>query len=246
METERTILVTGSTRGLGYAIAKKFAAAGWRVALGGRTEASSRKAADALALECHTANIVPVWGELSTIAGTEALLAQVAALDAVHVLVNNAAITRDQLLLRMRPEDWHAVLHTNLTAVFMLTKAIVRGMLKRREGRIINIASVVGQMGNAGQANYAAAKGGLIAFTKSLARELAARNITVNALAPGFIETDMTAALPEAARLELLAAIPVGRFGTPQEVAHAVYFLAQPQAAYITGQVLAVNGGMYM
>ena len=162
------------------------------------------------------------------------------------ILVNNAAVTRDSLLLRMKPEDWEAVITTNLTGVFRLSKACVRRMMKERRGRIVNLTSVVGVTGNAGQANYAAAKAGLLGFTKSLARELASRGITVNAVAPGFIDTDMTRALNEAQRAALVGQIPMGRLGTPADVAGAVLFLVSPQATYITGETLHVNGGMYM
>jgi 3-oxoacyl-[acyl-carrier protein] reductase len=162
------------------------------------------------------------------------------------ILVNNAAITRDTLLLRMKPEDWDTVIATNLTAVFRLCKACVRNMMKERRGRIVNLTSVVGVTGNPGQANYAAAKAGLLGFGKSLARELASRGITVNAVAPGFIDTDMTRALSDDQRRSLLEQIPAGRLGTPAEVAAAVLFLVSPQAAYITGETLHVNGGMYM
>jgi len=162
------------------------------------------------------------------------------------ILVNNAAVTRDSLLLRMKPEDWEAVITTNLTGVFRLSKACVRRMMKERRGRIVNLTSVVGVTGNPGQANYAAAKAGLLGFTKSLARELASRGITVNAVAPGFIDTDMTRALNEAQRAALIGQIPIGRLGTPADVAGAVLFLVSPQATYITGETLHVNGGMYM
>jgi 3-oxoacyl-[acyl-carrier protein] reductase len=162
------------------------------------------------------------------------------------ILVNNAAITRDMLLLRMKAEDWDAVIATNLTAVFRLSKACVRHMMKARSGRIINLTSIVALTGNAGQANYAAAKAGLLGFTKSLAKEVASRSITVNAIAPGFIDTDMTRALNETQRAALLGQIPSGRLGTPEDIAAAVLFLASPQAAYITGETLHVNGGMYM
>jgi 3-oxoacyl-[acyl-carrier protein] reductase len=162
------------------------------------------------------------------------------------ILINNAAITRDTLLLRMKPEDWDAVIATNLTAVFRLCKASVRRMMKERRGRIVNLTSVVGLTGNAGQVNYAAAKAGLLGFTKSLAKELASRNITVNAVAPGFIDTDMTRALDEGQRTALLSQIPLARLGTPEDVAAAVLFLVSPQSSYITGETLHVNGGMFM
>jgi len=180
-------------------------------------------------------------------ASIDALMAQLEkAGEAPTILVNNAAITRDMLLLRMKPEDWDTVIATNLTAVFRLSKACVRHMMKERRGRIVNLTSVVGLTGNPGQANYAAAKAGILGFTKSLARELGSRGITVNAVAPGFIDTDMTRALSEEQRAALLRQIPLARLGTPAEVAAAVLFLVSPQSAYITGETLHVNGGMYM
>jgi 3-oxoacyl-[acyl-carrier protein] reductase len=164
----------------------------------------------------------------------------------VSILVNNAGITRDNLLMRMTEEEWDAILDTNLKSVYRLSKACLRPMMKARKGRIISISSVVGATGNPGQANYAAAKAGIVGFTKALAREIGSRNITVNAVAPGFIDTDMTRALPEAARTALVQQIPLGRLGTPEDIAHAVAYLASPQAAYVTGLTLHVNGGMYM
>ncbi|HVF34887.1 MAG TPA: 3-oxoacyl-ACP reductase FabG, partial [Candidatus Saccharimonadia bacterium] len=164
----------------------------------------------------------------------------------VSILVNNAGITRDQLLLRMKEEDWQAILDTNLSPVFRASKAVLRAMMKARRGRIINIASVIGVTGNAGQANYAAAKAGVIGFTKSLAREVGSRGITANVVAPGFIETDMTKGLPEEARQQMLGDIALGRLGAPQDVANAVLFLASPAASYVTGETIHVNGGMYM
>jgi len=163
----------------------------------------------------------------------------------IDILVNNAGITRDQLLMRMKREDWDKVLEVNLTGAFVCTQAVLRPMMKQRDGRIISISSVVGQMGNAGQSNYAASKAGLIGFSKSLAREVASRNITVNVVAPGLIDTDMTRALPPEVQAEWHSKVPLGRFGTPEEIAAAVCFLASSEASYITGQVLAVNGGMY-
>jgi len=162
------------------------------------------------------------------------------------ILVNNAGVTRDGLLMRMSAEDWHTVLETDLSAIYRTCKAVMRGMMKARKGRIVNIASVIGVMGNAGQTNYAAAKAGMIGFSKSLAREVGSRNITVNVVAPGFIVTDMTEALGETQKTALLAQVPLGRLGSAQDVAHAVAFLASPEAAYITGETLHVNGGMYM
>ncbi|MGC9553493.1 3-oxoacyl-ACP reductase family protein, partial [Vibrio metoecus] len=164
----------------------------------------------------------------------------------VDILVNNAGITRDNLLMRMKEEEWSDIMETNLTSIFRLSKAVLRGMMKKRHGRIINVGSVVGTMGNAGQANYAAAKAGVIGFTKSMAREVASRGVTVNTVAPGFIETDMTKALNDDQRTATLAQVPAGRLGDPREIASAVAFLASPEAAYITGETLHVNGGMYM
>ena len=177
----------------------------------------------------------------------DAVLTQIATeFGDIHILVNNAGITRDQLLMRMKDEDWDAIMDTNLKPVFRLSKAVLRGMMKGRWGRIISIASVVGAMGSAGQANYAAAKAGIMGFTKSLAREVGSRNITVNCVAPGFIDTDMTKGLAEEYKQQLLAQIPLGKLGEPQHIADAVAFLASDRAAYLTGQTLHVNGGMYM
>ncbi|MGH8174505.1 MAG: 3-oxoacyl-ACP reductase FabG, partial [Rhodanobacteraceae bacterium] len=180
-------------------------------------------------------------------AAIEALIDSIAKeFGAVSILVNNAGITRDQLLMRMKDDDWQAILDTNLSSVYRTSKAVMRGMMKARKGRIINIASVIGVTGNAGQSNYAAAKAGIIAFSKSLAREIGSRNITVNVVAPGFIDTDMTKGLPEAQREAMLGQIPLGRLGGPTDIAKAVAFLASPAAAYVTGETLHVNGGMYM
>ena len=238
-------LVTGASRGIGRAIAQALAAEGASVVLGARDEArlqevvaaitASGGKAEALALDVARAE--------SVAAGFEKLLAAHGRLD--H-LVNNAGITRDTLLLRMKPEQWSEVLDTNLTGAFLCTQAALRPMLKQRAGRIVNITSVVGLTGNAGQANYAASKAGLIGFTKAVAREVASRNITVNAVAPGFIETDMTAAMTDKAKESMAAAIPLGRVGSPQDVAGAVCFLVSDAAAYVTGQVLAVDGGFHM
>ena len=217
-------LVTGASRGIGAAIALSLAGAGAKV-IGTATSAEgAAKISAALKEKGHAGH-----GEV---------------LDAGSI--NNAAITRDTLLLRMKPEDWDAVIATNLTAVFRLCKASVRRMMKERRGRIVNLTSVVGLTGNAGQVNYAAAKAGLLGFTKSLAKELASRNITVNAVAPGFIDTDMTRALNEGQRTALLSQIPLARLGTPEDVAAAVLFLVSPQSSYITGETLHVNGGMFM
>jgi 3-oxoacyl-[acyl-carrier protein] reductase len=238
-------LVTGASRGIGRAIALALGAAGARV-IGTATTESGANALGAL-LTSHGCNGHGAVLEAGNTSSIDALMAQLeGAGELPTILVNNAAITRDMLLLRMKPEDWDAVINTNLTSVFRLSKACVRAMMKARHGRIVNLTSVVGLTGNAGQANYAAAKAGLLGFTKSLARELASRGITVNAVAPGFIDTDMTRALSEEQRQALLGQIPLGRLGTPADVAAAVLFLVSPQAAYITGETLHVNGGMYM
>jgi 3-oxoacyl-[acyl-carrier protein] reductase len=236
-------LVTGASRGIGAAIAQMLANAGAKV-IGTATSAEGAARITAT-LAAHGGR-----GEVLDVSQSESIAALMARLEAAGdmptILVNNAAITRDTLLLRMKEEDWGAVIDTNLSANFRLSKLCVKRMMKERHGRIINITSVVGQMGNAGQANYSAAKAGVIGLTKSMARELASRNITVNAVAPGFIDTDMTRALPDAQKEGLLAQIPAGRLGRAEEVAQCVLFLASPGAAYITGQTLAVNGGMLM
>jgi 3-oxoacyl-[acyl-carrier protein] reductase len=238
-------LVTGASRGIGNAIALALAAAGATVIGTATTAEGAQKFGQALTaagLKGHGAVL-----DAADPASIDALLASLeAAGESPSILVNNAAITRDTLLLRMKPEDWDAVITTNLTSVFRLSKACVRRMMKERHGRIVNLTSVVGVTGNAGQSNYAAAKAGLIGFTKSLAKELASRGITVNAVAPGFIDTDMTRGLSEAQKSALLAQIPMARLGSPGDVAAAVLFLVSPQAGYITGETLHVNGGMYM
>jgi 3-oxoacyl-[acyl-carrier protein] reductase len=236
-------LVTGASRGIGAAIAGALSAAGARVIGTATSEAGAAQLTQTLGGSGGHGAVL----NASDPASIEALVGVLErAGELPTILVNNAAITRDTLLLRMKPEDWDAVIGTNLTGVFRLTKACVRHMMKERRGRIVNLTSVVGLTGNAGQANYAAAKAGLIGFTKSLAKELASRNITVNAVAPGFIDTDMTRGLSEAQKSTLLTQIPSGRLGTPQDVAAAVVFLASPQAGYVTGETLHVNGGMYM
>jgi 3-oxoacyl-[acyl-carrier protein] reductase len=241
----KTAFVTGASQGIGRACALALAKAGARVALAARNEANL----EAVAAEITAAGgqaksfVIDVANEASIQAAAKAAIAH---FGSVEILVNNAGITRDTLLLRMKRADWDAVMTTNLTGAFLLTQALVNPMLRGRWGRIINISSVVGRTGQAGQANYAASKAGLIGFTKSLARELASRSITVNAVAPGFVETAMTAVLDDKQREALLNHIPLGRSGTEQEVAHAVAFLASPQAGYITGHVLDVNGGLFM
>ncbi|MFT7771956.1 3-oxoacyl-ACP reductase FabG [Roseateles sp.] len=236
-------LVTGASRGIGRAIALALAHEGWRV-IG---TATSESGADGI-----TQALAPLGGRGIVLNVTDAAASQAAVDDIVakdgglHVLVNNAGITRDTLSMRMKDEDWDAVLDTNLKAVFRLARAATKPMMKQRSGRIINITSVVGASGNAGQANYAAAKAGVAGLTRSLARELGSRGITVNCIAPGFIATDMTEVLPEAQKAALLAQIPLGRLGAPEEIAAAVAFLASSGGAYITGTELHVNGGMYM
>jgi 3-oxoacyl-[acyl-carrier protein] reductase len=238
-------LVTGASRGIGQAIALALAKAGARV-IGTATSAEGAAKLTA-ALASHGYNGRGAVLDAGAGASVDALVAELdAAGELPTILVNNAAITRDMLLLRMKQEDWDKVIATNLTAVFRLAKACVRRMMKERRGRIINLSSVVGLTGNPGQANYAAAKAGLLGFTKSLAQELASRGITVNAVAPGFIDTDMTRALSDEQRAALLTRVPLGRLGTPEDIAAAVLFLASPQAGYITGETLHVNGGMYM
>jgi len=245
--TGKVALVTGGSRGLGRAIALAFAAQGADVAVNYRGD---KAAADETVAGIRGAgrNGEAIQGDTS--AGRESFEGIVkAAIDAfgtVDILVNNAGITRDNLLMRMKDEDWQAILDTTLSSVFRTSKDVMRGMMKARRGRIINIASVIGVTGNAGQSNYAAAKAGIIAFSKSLAKEIGSRGITVNVVAPGFIATDMTASLPEDAKSALVGQIALGRLGEPADIARAVGFLAGPAAAYITGETLHVNGGMYM
>ncbi|OFW15865.1 MAG: 3-oxoacyl-[acyl-carrier-protein] reductase [Acidobacteria bacterium RIFCSPLOWO2_12_FULL_67_14] len=240
----KVAIVTGASRGIGRAVATLLAARGAHVLAaargdhaaetaaaiqqtGGRAEAVSLDVTDSAAIEGMVASVLDRHGR-------------------VDVLVNNAGITRDQLLLRMKRDEWDQVIATNLTAAFVCAQAVIRPMIKQRSGRIISVSSVVGQTGNAGQANYAASKAGLIGFTKALAREVASRSVTVNVVAPGLIDTDMTRAITGKAQGDWAARIPLGRLGEPSDVAAAVCFLASDEAAYITGQVLAVNGGMYM
>lgn len=241
----RIALVTGASQGIGRACAVALAKAGARVALAARNEANLAEVAAEItgAGGQATPFVMDLANEESIRATAKAVLEH---FGKVEILVNNGGITRDGLLLRMKLADWDAVLTTNLTGAFVLTQAVCSSMLKARWGRIISIASVVGESGQAGQANYAASKAGLIGLTKSLARELASRNITVNAVAPGYIETPMTAVLNEQQRAAMMTQIPLDRAGTAEDVAHAVNFLASDQASYITGHVLDVNGGMYM
>ena len=237
--------VTGASRGIGRAIALELGRRGARVVGTATSEAGAQAITQALAEAGVQGRGVVL--DVANAASVEACLKDVEAHEGTpSILVNNAGVTRDGLLLRMSAEDWQVVIETDLSAVYRTCKAVMRGMMKARRGRIINIASVVGVMGNAGQANYAAAKAGMIGFSKSLAREVGSRNITVNVVAPGFIVTDMTGALGEAQKTALLGQVPLGRLGAPEDIAHAVAFLASQEAAYITGETLHVNGGMYM
>jgi len=238
-------LVTGASRGIGRAIALELARLG-AVVVGTATSGEGVSAVDTLLAEAGLQGRGLVL-DVADPGSCERALADVEGREGpVTVLVNNAGITRDTLLLRMKPEDWDAVINTNLSAVFRLSKGVLRGMMKARKGRIINVASVVGLIGNPGQANYAAAKAGIVGFTRSLAREVASRGITANVVAPGFIDTDMTRGLSEEQRAALADQIPLGRLGAPEDVAGAVAFLAGPRAAWITGETLNVNGGMHM
>ena len=238
-------VVTGAGRGIGHAIAFKFAAEGADVVCVSRTAENSEKAAEEVRKLGRRAwaHAVDVADANGVAAAGEQILAEAGRVD---ILINNAGVTRDGLLMRMSEADWDTVLDTNLKGAFLFTKAFARAFIKQRSGRIINVASVIGLIGNAGQCNYAASKAALIGFTKSVARELASRGITVNALAPGFIETDMTAGLNEQLRAEVLKSIPLGLFGQADDIAQAALFLASPAARYITGQVLTVDGGMVM
>lgn len=236
-------LVTGASRGIGAAIADELAALGAKVIGTATTDAGAAAIGERLAAQGGVGRALDVTDGAAVDALIESISTE---FGPVSILVNNAGITRDQLLMRMKDEDWQAILDTNLTSVFRTSKAVLRGMMKMRKGRIVNIASVIGVTGNPGQANYAAAKAGIIAFSKSMAREIGSRGITVNVVAPGFIDTDMTRALPEQQREALLGQIALGRLGAAADIAKAVAFLASPSAAYITGETLHVNGGMYM
>jgi 3-oxoacyl-[acyl-carrier protein] reductase len=233
----KTALVTGGSRGIGLACAQALAAAGARVILAAR---------DAAKLEEASAAIPDSSWVAIDLCSQESIKEGFMKAGKVDILVNNAAVTKDGLALRMKRDDWDAVLTTNLTGAFLAIQQVLQGMMKQRWGRIINISSIVGETGNPGQANYVASKAGLIGLTKSLAQEIASRNITVNAIAPGFIETDMTAGLSDELKQNMLAHIPLKRFGKPEDVAAAVRFLASEEAGYITGAVLNINGGMYM
>lgn len=236
----QSAFVTGGTRGIGLAIAQALHAAGAAVTIAGRNAEAASEVAASIG-----ERVLGVGCDVADAAQVEAALASAeAAHGPVGILVNNAGITRDNLLLRLSEEDWNAVLQANLTAAFLTTRLVLKGMMKRRGGRIINITSVVGLTGNKGQSNYAASKAGLIGFTKSVAKEYASRGILANCIAPGFIETDMTRALPSEASAALFEQIPLGRFGHPDDVAHAVLYLASDWARYVTGQVLVVDGGM--
>lgn len=240
----RVALVTGASRGIGRAIALQLAAQGATVVAAAR-EHNAAATVDAIAAAGGQAEVASV--DVADAAAIDALVAGTLERHGqIDILVNNAGITKDQLLLRMKRADWDAVIATNLTGAFALTQAVLKPMIRQKGGRIVCISSVVGQSGNAGQANYAASKAGLIGFAKSVAQEVASRNITVNVVAPGLIETDMTRGITGDAREEWAARIPLKRLGTPDDIAAAVCFLASPEASYITGQVLAVNGGMYM
>ena len=240
--TGKVAFVTGGTRGIGFAIAGKLGESGARIAISGRdegraAEAASRLGGNVMGVACDVADEAQVEQAVAAIEG---------GLGPVDILVNNAGITRDNILLRLDGAAWDEVLDTNLKGAFHTTRAVIKGMMKRRRGRIINISSIVGLTGNKGQANYAASKAGLIGFTKAVAREYASRGITANCVAPGYIETDMTNALPEDARKALLDSIALGRLGQPEDIAGAVLYLASDLAAYVTGQVLVVDGGMTM
>jgi 3-oxoacyl-[acyl-carrier protein] reductase len=246
MTPSHVAIVTGAGRGIGEAIARRLARNGARVACVSRSDANAAKTADAINAatpDCARPYAVDVADRKAVAAVCERILADFGRVD---ILVNNAGLTRDGLAMRMSEEDWDVVIDTNLKGAFNFIQGVMRPMVKQRAGRIINISSVAGLNGNPGQANYSASKAGLIGLTKTLARELASRNITVNAVAPGFITTDMTTGLPDNVKAAVLAQIPLGRFGDPEDIAAAVAFLAGPEAKYITGQTLTVDGGMVM
>lgn len=242
--TNRTAFVTGASRGIGRACALELARSGARVILAARQRAKLEVVASEVRALGAEAFVVEI--DLASPASIAQAFAAAKDFGPVHILVNNAGITRDTLALRMKLEDWEAVIQTNLTGAFLCIQQVLQGMMRERWGRIINISSVVGEAGNPGQANYVASKAGLIGLTKSLAQEMASRNVTVNAVAPGFIETDMTAVLGDDLKANLLTRVPLKRLGKPEDIAAAVAFLASEGAGYITGHVLDVNGGMYM
>jgi len=237
------VLVTGASRGIGAAIADGLAACGATVV----GTATSAAGAEAIGVRMADFGGIGKVLDVTDSAAVDAVIDDIAkTVGPISILINNAGITRDQILMRMKDEDWNSIIDTNLSSVYRTSKAVMRGMMKARKGRIINIASVIGLTGNAGQSNYAAAKAGIIAFSKSLAKEIGSRGITVNVVAPGFIQTDMTDAMPEEAKQALMGQIALARLGNPSDIAQAVAFLASPAAAYITGETLNVNGGMYM
>lgn len=245
MLTDKIALVTGASRGIGQAIAMSLGEQGATVIGTATSEAGAKTITDSLkAADVNGVGMVLNVADSDSI--VECLKTITKEFGAPDILVNNAGITRDNLLMMMKDDQWDDIINTNLTSIFRMSKAVIRAMMKKRSGRIINISSVVGATGNAGQTNYAASKAGLVGFSKSLAREIGSRNITVNTVAPGFIDTDMTRELPEEQRQALASQIPLGRLGSAEEVAAAVVFLASPSAAYITGETIHVNGGMFM
>lgn len=245
--TQRVALVTGAMGGLGTAICQELAKAGHKVVAAYHPQFDNKDEWLKEQAAAGFKDFVCVAGDVSVLEDCQKMVADAeAACGQVDILINNAGITRDNLLMRMKDDEWNEIIDTNLTSLYRLSKPVLRAMMKKRNGRIISIGSVVGTMGNAGQVNYAAAKAGLVGFTKSLAREVASRGITVNAVAPGFIETDMTKALNEEQRAGIMNQVPAARLGDPKEIAAAVVFLASDDAAYITGETLHVNGGMYM
>jgi 3-oxoacyl-[acyl-carrier protein] reductase len=242
--TGKTVVISGASRGIGYAIAEKFAALGANLVLGGTSETVDKTAES---FRAGGANVVSVAGDISKAEDAQKLIDKaIETFGTVDVLINNAGITRDKLIVRMDESDWDQVMDTNLKGAFLLVRAAAKVMMKKRTGRIINISSVVGVMGNPGQSNYTASKAGLIGFTKSIAKELSSRGINCNAIAPGFIETAMTSDLSDNLKENYLRSIPLGRYGTPSEVADLAVFLASPLSTYITGQVIHIDGGLYM